>query len=51
MVGEWQQGDNLTGPAEVAGEEAPLAAGVKATGLWVDVRAFSGGGPSGSGCC
>lgn len=46
-VGEWQQGDILAGPA-VAGEGAPLAMGVKASGLWVDFRAFSWAGSSSS---
>lgn len=46
-MGEWQQGDSLAGPA-VAGEGAPLAVGVKATGLWVDFRAFSWAGSSSS---
>lgn len=45
--GEWQQGGSLAGPA-VAGEGTPLAAGVKATGLWVDFGAFSGAGSSSS---
>lgn len=46
-VGEWQQGDSLTGPT-VAGEGVPLAMGVKATGLWVDFRVFSWAGSSSS---
>lgn len=46
-VGEWQQGDILAGPA-VAGEGVPLAMGVKASGLWVDLRAFSWAGSSSS---
>lgn len=45
--GEWQQGGSLAGPA-VAGEGTPLAEGVKATGLWVDFRAFSWAGSSSS---
>ena len=46
-AGEWQQGDSLVGPV-VAGEGVPLAVGVKATGLWVDFRAFSWAGSCGS---
>lgn len=46
-LGEWQQGGSLAEPA-AAGEGAPLAEGVKATGLWVDFRAFSGAGSSSS---
>jgi hypothetical protein len=46
-VGEWQQGDSLTGPA-VLGEGVLLAMGVKATGLWVDFGAFSWVGSSSS---
>ena len=46
-AGEWQQGDSLAGPA-VAGEGVPLAVGVKATGLWVDFKAFSWAGSSSS---
>lgn len=46
-AGEWQQGGSLAEPA-VAGEGAPLAVGVKATGLWVDFRVFSGAGSSSS---
>lgn len=49
-VGEWQQGDILAGPA-VAGDGAPLAMGVKASGLWVDLRAFSWAGSSSSRGC
>ena len=37
----------MAGPA-VAGEGVPLAVGVKATGLWVDFKAFSWAGSSGS---
>lgn len=46
-VGEWQQGESLTGPV-VADEGVPLAMGVKATGLWVDFGAFSWAGSSSS---